>query len=376
LVVTDPVAAEGLRPAWSALLDRVERSEVTQSPEWLLTWWHIFGRLQGRQLRLVAFFENGQLVGLAPLLSRWSWYGPIPLRRIEFLASGEREKQGIYSNHLAVLAEPGHEARVAHNLLQALTAGALGGWDELVLPMTDADLPMSDLLSGELRAAGLGVSVTEIARAPYLPLPATWDDYLDSLPRGHRRHITRSLATFEKWSGGRHELRWARTLPELAEGRRILIDLHHGSWEARQKSGVFRAVDYLRFHEAVMDELHDRDALLLMWLTVRGEPVAALYGTVWGDKVSAYQMGRRADVPAKASLGNVLLALAIRAAIDSGAHEFDFLADDAPYKMQMATAVRSLVCIHAVRSSLRMSARAGLEWCRSKIRAIRRRGKG
>ena len=51
---------------------------------------------------------------------------------------------------------------------------------------------------------------------------------------------------------------------------------------------------------------------------VRGEPVAALYGVRWGDKVMAYQTGRRPDVPANVRLGGVILAYAIRAAIEAG----------------------------------------------------------
>ena len=38
--------------------------------------------------------------------------------------------------------------------------------------------------------------------------------------------------------------------------------------------------------------LLEQGALELLWLSVRGEPVAALYGMVWAGKVYAYQCGR------------------------------------------------------------------------------------
>ena len=66
-----------------------------------------------------------------------------------------------------------------------------------------------------------------------------------------------------------------------------------------------------------MRRLLGRGALELLWLTVRGEPVAALYGMAHGDKVYAYQTGRRTDVPAGVRPGGVLLAYAIRRAIEA-----------------------------------------------------------
>src|SRR5205823_4557376 len=80
-VVTDPVEAERLRPEWSALLERSARNELTQSPDWLLTWWRVYGGLHGRQLRLGLFHDAGRLIGLAPLLRRRHWYGrTLPFR--------------------------------------------------------------------------------------------------------------------------------------------------------------------------------------------------------------------------------------------------------------------------------------------------------
>ena len=125
-VLTSLDEADALRPAWTDLLERSERNELTQSPEWLLTWWRIFGGLQGRQLRLGLFHDGDRLVGLAPLLRRRHWYrGWLPFRRLELLASGEPTADGIYSNHLGIIAERGAEATVAHRLVAAINAGAI-----------------------------------------------------------------------------------------------------------------------------------------------------------------------------------------------------------------------------------------------------------
>jgi CelD/BcsL family acetyltransferase involved in cellulose biosynthesis len=358
-----------MRPAWTDLLTRCERNELTLTPDWLLTWWQVYQ--QRRQLRIVLFREGDRVVGLAPLLGRRHWYrGVLPFRRLEFLASGEPEGHGICSNHLNVLAERGAEPAVARRLAEALVAGALGPWDEIVLPMMDGDAPMPGQLLAAFRDAGLAAEMVETARAPYLPLPATWDHYLAGLSRGHRRHLTRALRAFEVWAGDTARLERVTNPAELEQGQRLLVDLHHLRWQGQ--AGVFHSLYFLLFHEAIMRRLLENGGLELLLLHVRGQPVAALYGMAWAGKVCAYQMGRRVDVPGEVSLGVVLLAQAIRRAITTGQREFDFLADDAPYKRQLAPAARPLVQLRAVRPGVLEAARGGMELCLDGVRWCRR----
>ena len=371
-VVTDAAGAERLRPEWTDLLRRSGRVELTLSPDWMLTWWRVYGPTQGRRLRLALFRDGGRLVGLAPLLRRTHWHrGVVPFRRLEFLASGERDGHGLCSNHLNVIAERGAEETVARSLAAAVTAGTLGGWDELVLPMMDGDGPMPALLTAAFGDAGLPCEVVETARAPYITLPATWDDYLKGLSCTHRRQITRGLRAFDEWAGGTARLERVTDLAGLAEGQRILTALHHARWEGGQ-SGVFRSPPFIEFHDLMMRHLLERGSLELTWLRVRGEPVAALYGMAWGDKAMAYQTGRRPDVPANVRLGGVILAYAIRAAIEAGRREFDLLADEAPYKMQLTTTVRPLVQVRVVRAAVREALRRRMESGVAALRPLRR----
>jgi CelD/BcsL family acetyltransferase involved in cellulose biosynthesis len=329
--------------------------------------------LQGRRLRLALFRDKRRLVGLAPLLLRCHWYrGILPFRRLEFLASGEREGHGICSNHLNVIAERGAEESVTRALAAAATTGALGAWDEIVLPMMDGDGPMPALLAAAFHDHGLAAVTIETARAPYIPLPSTWDGYLKSLACTHRRQVTRSLRAFDEWAGGTARLECATDAASLEKGKRILIDLHHARWSEGEQSGVFRSPSFLKFHDAMMHRLLERGALDLLWLTVREEPVAALYGMTWGDKVYAYQTGRRLDAPANVRPGGVILAYAVRRAIEAGRREFDLLADEAPYKLQLAAAVRPLVQVRVVRPGLREHLRRMMENFVEATRGLRR----
>jgi CelD/BcsL family acetyltransferase involved in cellulose biosynthesis len=93
----------------------------------------------------------------------------------------------------------------------------------------------------------------------------------------------------------------------------------------------------------------------------------------WAAKVYAYQVGRRTDLPKKLRPGAVLLAHAIRQAMDSGYKEFDLLAEAAPYKLQFTSQTRSLVRLRVARPSLveklRLAGKsvpAGVRWLRGR----------
>jgi CelD/BcsL family acetyltransferase involved in cellulose biosynthesis len=372
-VATDITRAEALRPDWSELLERSGRNELTQSPDWLLTWWRVFGGLHGRQLRLGLFHDGDRLVGLAPLLRRRHWYRSwLPFIRLEFLASGEPPEDGIYSNHLGVLAERGAEEKVAHRLVEAITAGAFGSWDEVVLPMMSGDTALPDRLVEAFRAKRYSAEATVMAGAPYISLPATWAMYLRSLSANGRRNLERSLKAFDKWSQGTTALECITNSADLEKGRSILMTLHHERWTSADQTGVFRSPLFLGFHDRMMRTLAELGSLELLILRGRGKPVAALYSMVWAGKVYAYQTGRRIDLPANLRPGGVLLALATRRAIEQGRREFDLLADEAFYKSQLTPLTRPLIQVRAVRTCIVESIRKVSVYCLDKLRRSQR----
>jgi hypothetical protein len=210
-------------------------------------------------------------------------------------------------------------------------------------------------------------------------LPSTWEDYLRGLSGNSRRNILRSLKAFDDWCGGTTRLEAVTGLDDLERGRRVLIDLHHSRWSESAgtnppprniEKGVFRSSLYLDFHEEMMQILAGRGELELLWLCARDEPVAALYAMVWKGKVYAYQCGRQLDVPPEVRPGGVLLALAIRRAIEAGRHEFDLLADEAFYKNQLATGARALVRMRIARPSFVEGIRRTFLLCRGGLRSI------
>jgi CelD/BcsL family acetyltransferase involved in cellulose biosynthesis len=372
-VVTDSAELERLEPAWAALLERSASNEPTLSPPWLLTWWRVFGGREGRRLRCVVFEEDGRLVGLAPLLCRWSWYRRcIPFRRLEPLASGEREADAICSDYLNIVAERGAEAVVAELLTRALISGKIGSWDELRIPLMDGGQPMAALLSDACRQAGLFTETVVTTHAPHIPLPPTWDAYLKSLTKKHRQQLRYALRDFDAWAGTDQTVEEVNAHADLSRGLAILTDLHKQRWRDTPEGGVFRSPLFNAFHDALLPRLLERNALQLLWLCARGRPVAAMYNIIWNNKVYFYQSGRDTSLPGDLRPGIVVIAKAIQKAIAAGLREFDFLGGDATYKTQLALARRPLVELRVSRPGFRETARRLLEAGAAGYRRVRR----
>lgn len=365
-IVRDLPSLLALRDEWAALSERSRPREVVLEPLWLLAWWRVFGGEGGRSLRVFAFRDGGKLVGLAPLLDRTHRYRlGLGFHRLELLGSGEAQEDEICSEYIGVLAEAGREREVAAALVSALSDEP---FDEIVLPAMAGDGPMPALLKEAFRERGLDGSLEEIARAPYIPLPSSFDAYLGALPSSHRYVVSRSLRELERWAGGKVELLRASDRDGLAYGRHILESLHGERWEAKGRAGgVFASSRFRAFHDEVMRALFERDALDLLWLEVRGEPLAALYNIVWDGKVCFYQSGRRLDLPKPIRPGVAIHALAIQRAIEKGYREYDFLAGASQYKTQLSLATRPLVELRIVRPSLKEQARKLLVEARRQV---------
>jgi CelD/BcsL family acetyltransferase involved in cellulose biosynthesis len=379
VVLAEACELECFLVAWRRLLQRASHAQAVLTPLWMLTWWRVFG--DGRSLRALAVQDGNDLVGLLPLSLRTTAHrGAIPVRRLELLATGEDEADEIVSEYVGGLAVGGREDEVADALSRALRDGRMGDWDELRMPAMSGDDPLVASLAAALERRGLAVRVAPTSVAPFIPLPATWDAYTKALGSSRRYTVTRSLRELVAWSGGQWELRRARTAGELEEGAAVLRALHADRWSAEGRSGVFASARFRAFHEAVMPRLlagEDGTSLDLSWLTVRGSPIAASYSIVYRGRLQFYQSGRSSEAPKTVRPGITLHAMRIRAAIEGGLREYDFLGGAARYKRELSLATRPLVTLRAVGPSARArgveAVRVLADGAISRLRTIRDR---
>jgi CelD/BcsL family acetyltransferase involved in cellulose biosynthesis len=366
---------ERIRDEWDQLLGRSAGLHPSLTPTWLLTWWRVFGPRDGRRLCTLVVRDGRELVGLFPLLQRRHWHHRlVPMQRLELLASGEDLADEIVSEYLGPIVASGREGEVIEAIARHLAADR-ATWEELVLSALDGQSPAVQALEPALRARGLDCESKVSGQCPFIALPARWDDYLGALSSDDRYMVKRSLRDFERWAGKSAGVEVARSHDDLQRGKAILHRLHEHRWQARGQAGVFASPLFRRFHDLLMPALLDRGELDLRWLVANGEPVAASYSVLHDGRLYFYQGGRATAVPKGVRPGIVLHLYAIRAAIEAGRREYDFLGGDARYKLQLATGARTLTELRVTRPSLPEAARAAVSAGRALLVTARDRAR-
>lgn len=363
--IREGATLRALAPQWERLLASRAEPSLCLTPEWLITWWDVFGGNE-RELFVLAIREGGELVGLAPL-QRMShrYYGAIPFRRIAFLGTGEDEAEEICSEYLDILAAPGREPEVAGAVWAALDEAA---WDEVVL----ADIPEGSLAFATLRAeiARTAPAVEEVvpAEVTYVPLHNGWEGVLAALGGGTRYRIRRALQEFERHG----ELVTVTRAEEFAPWFEQLTALHQGRWEARGRPGAFAAERFRAFHRRFAAAALPRGWARLLFLKWDGNVVAGHYLFEYADRVWFYQAGIRPFAIAGTGPGMLLHALAIRGAAAQGLTEYDFLKGTSGHKQQWSRTTRRTLTARWARPSLRERLLAGVRWSAEASRPIRR----
>ena len=328
--------------------------------QWLVTWWKHYGadEVAGSRLGLfvLAVYESPRqrhLVGIAPWFVEHTWWKG---RVVRFLGHGE-----ACSEYLSLLCREGQETDVAVALVDWLTGAGAEQWDAVEL----ADVACGDAAIAALQAQmkNRGNTVSRFAgdRCWRLTLPTTWDEYLSSLSKSHRRQVRRierrlldSACVCFRRVTSQDELRPAfATLVQLHRGRRDGLG-QHSSFDSRQFSSLL---------EKVAEQLFENGMLHLNLLELDGRVVAADFNLVRDGVIYAYQGGIDTKV-LDIEPGNLLTIATIRNAIQEGYTGYDLLRGDEPYKAHWRAVPREVFGLRIGRKSHVAQAR-NLAWLAS-----------
>ena len=321
--VTDTDGLAALRAEWDALLSDSAADSVFLTWDWVSAWWTHFGT--GRDLKILVLRdrEDGRLAALAPLVAEQAtWLGLVPMRRLALIGAGIAA-----ADHLDVILRSGLEAEAGKASWDALAA-ASADWDALVLEGLSQTSPMPAVWKADPRTASALFS-TNTCR--YLPLPATWEAYLQTMPSKRRRRIGWRRRRLEKEFPDRIRFRTITEADDLAPAMESLFRLHQTVQTDRGNPGSFATEAMRAFHLDVARRFLDQGRLRLHLITVGDEDIAAIYCYRHGPVLSFYSTGFAPDWD-RHNPGRQVMAFSIENAIGDGAAEYDFLRGDESYK--------------------------------------------
>jgi len=355
--IRDSWGLMGLRPQWDELLRASAAAGPFLTWEWLHAWWrHLRG---AAALDTVAIWSRDRLIAAAPLMRTG---GPLaPFHSLSFLGTGHAGP-----DHLDLITRRGYET-------DALNALA-GLFDEQQVTLRLGHVreqSFSARLADALQSRGWRTLTQPDGVCPVIQLAGhTWDSYLGTLGPAHRANVRRRLRALDR----QFAVRFEQVVSEAArrEALTALFRFHQSRFDHAGGSTAFLTPGLRAFHDEATRLALDRGWLRLYVLWLNDQAAAVMYGFAYNNQFCFYQHGFD-DRYSHLSLGLVLMAQSIRAAIDEGLQAFDLLWGTESYKFLWTQKARGLQRIHVFPPNLGGRAQATAVHLRRRLAPIVRR---
>lgn len=318
LTITPIPSIPALAAEWTELLAQSPANTLFLLPQWQEIWWDILGG--GRELAGFALRSPGGALTAIASLSR---SGP------DFSLVGNPET----FDYNDFILRPGSELDFFPLLLDHL---ARAGAQTLELTSLRESSPTLEHLPALARRHGYTVEIAEEDVAPGLELPATWEEYLAGLSKKNRHELRRKLRRLETAANWR----WYSVQEPAAVAAR-LDDFLTLMRQSDPEKAAYMTAQRETFFRRMADRTAQLDLLRLYFLEMDGADVAAALCFDYGGVRYLYNSGYNPDF-SYYSVGLLLNALCLRAAIEQGQTYFDFLRGPESYKYHLGGRNRNL----------------------------------
>ncbi len=314
-VYRDETGFEALAAEWNDLLYRSHTNAIFLTYEWQHTWWRFFS--SGREFLLLALRQNGALVGVVPLYREKLDDGQTLMKLV-----GGKD----ICDYLDILALPEYRDQVYQALFDFLVIEPID-WDRLDFHCVPQASPYQSLREAAARQ-GLFVQRQVEDVCPIIPLPATWDDYLNMLDKKQRHEIRRKIRRAE----GQAHVQWYMTSDPalLTEDMEAFFDLHRKS--SPDKDDFMSEPVMQGFFQEIARIALSRGWLELSFLLIDGQKAASMLCFAYDNRTLVYNSGYDPGQFSYLSPGIVLLSYHVQDSIAKKRAFFDFLRGDEVYK--------------------------------------------
>jgi CelD/BcsL family acetyltransferase involved in cellulose biosynthesis len=308
------------RRGWHELVEADPAGTFFHTPAYLKLYWEEFGETPEHLLLAFAEEDDGSQVG-AVAFERIG-------TTLRFLGGTE------VTDYMGPVGLPDRQEAVAKELWDALLARE--DWADADLRGLPEDRPWLGLLAGAAEAQGLSAEIADDQNgiAPFLPLPASWEAYLEGLPAKLRHEIKRKAKKLEADAGPFRIV--TATEETLIAFLDRFVELHRMS---EGPKGVFMQPGMEIFFRRLGEEFGPAGVFRLTFIEVGGVQAAGTVGFTFGGTFSLYNSAFDRTWGNLAP-GMVLVGEDIRLAIEDGCGGFDMLKGDYEYKYRFGAAPR------------------------------------
>jgi CelD/BcsL family acetyltransferase involved in cellulose biosynthesis len=328
-VIRNAEAWPALASDWNALLQQSHLDLPFLTYEFQRAWWEHLGGGEWKQAELnilVGRGEDGRLLGIAPLFRSADKAGKPALYLI-----GSHE----IADFLDFIARPedldAFCAAVAAHLQQDAS------WEQLALYNLLDESATATSLKTATEAAGFAFSLETLQASPYIPLPKSFDEYVDSLDSKQAHELRRKLR-----KAGRNAAPISTELVTEAGELDAALDDFFGLMAQEADKANFLHGPMRAQMEAIARAAFAGGWLQLFFLRVGSERAAGYLNFDYGNRIWGYNAGFN-NAYASLSPGWLVMAEMMRWCIEQGREVFDFMRGDEDYKYRFGGKDRFVV---------------------------------
>jgi CelD/BcsL family acetyltransferase involved in cellulose biosynthesis len=314
-MTTGPAAFD--LPEWPALVAADPFRHIFGTPEWSRVWWEEFGA--GRELLVLTFLDPDP-VGLAPLVLDAGAPGGGTL---SFLGGDDlTDYMGPVTaglEHLPAIAEA----------LVTYAVDQIPGWATFEARCLPVPFGFAEWLVEAADRLGLPFAMDEHEMTAVLPLPDSFDAYLDQLGKHRRHELRRKLRRFEEAAPS--AVVTSATAETLEADLQVFFDMHRGS---EGEKGRFMGEERAGFFARIAHTFQPLGLLSLDFLEVEGKRVATMFSFPYAGSFYLYNSAFT-PVLGSVSPGIVLVVRLIARSIEQHMGRFDFLRGTERYKFDL-----------------------------------------
>lgn len=300
--------------------------------DWCRVWWEYYG--QGRQMKILLFWEQDQIVGLLPLFYEKIRIGFIPVTVMKLISSDfMRPVLG-----LPILWEYMTEVIKTFKLwLQKkhfIELVNLGPLSELYSDISS----VCDVLHGNFNNQ---IAIIQTGKPQMcFPLPPTWQEYYDSIPKKMKHEYSRKRRKLNRLLGNSEdiELIVEYAIPEnFDQYFEECYHMHQEHWKNLNRSGHFGDWPYSKeFHNEIGKIQLSKNRLRLMRVRAGDCVLGFKYAYSFGIHYVEYLQARNeSEDLQKASPGELVFFEQVKNAIADGCLFIDSLMGDFQHKKHL-----------------------------------------
>lgn len=299
---------ESLESSWEDLKQRLKWDIPFMLPGWLRVWWQAFAA--GSELYLRSVKEGKNFIGIAPLRTKNG--------KAYFIGSIN------VCDYMDFVVASGKERAFFTALLDHLKQEDI---KELFLESLRPDSTVLTSLVGLAKSRGCEVACTQQDVSLDLDLPATCEEYLNTLTPKQRRETGRRFRRLEEM--GDTAFRTIETAEP--EAMQVFFKLLR---QSRPDKAAFMTAQMESFFRALAETMAEAGMLRLGILEVSALPVAAVICFDYNKTVYLYNSGYDPQ-HGFLSVGLLSKVLSIKDSIARGRKRYDFLKGAEEYKYRL-----------------------------------------